>query len=239
MKPLASVYIGIPTYDGRVHKNLATALQKATANRVSKTTSIITCSILTRAFNLLYAHALNERRNGTSHFCLLHDDIVPEPLWLDKMMSLMEREHADVLSVVIPLKDDKGLTSTALDMAVGDEDPHWRVKRLTLNEIYHDYAATFTHEKLLVNTGLMLVDLRKPWVENVWFAFEDRIIPDPKTPGYFKAVGVSEDWFFSRRARELGAKLYATREISVVHTGAAEYSNASPWGSLREDAADE
>lgn len=236
MKQVGSVYIGIPTYDGRVHKNLANALQKASANRFPKTTSIITCSILTRAFNLLYAHALNERKNGTSHFCLLHDDIVPEPLWLDKMMRLLEEHRADVLSVVIPIKSDKGLTSTALDVAVGDEDPHWRVKRLTLKEIYNDYEPTFTHEKLLVNTGLMLVDLRKPWVEDVWFAFEDKIIPDPKVPGNFKAVGVSEDWFFSRRARELGAKLYATREISILHAGTIEYANTSAWGSLNEDA---
>ncbi len=239
MKRTPSVYIGIPTYDGRIHKNLATALQKASADRVSKITSIITCSILTRGFNLLYAHALNERKNGTSHFCLLHDDIVPEPFWLDEMMRIMEAHGADVLSVVVPIKNDKGLTSTALDVGVGDEDPHWRVKRLTLNEIYNDYEPTFTHEKLLVNTGLMLVDLQKPWVENVWFAFEDKIIPDPKAPGNFKAVGVSEDWFFSRRARELGAKLYATREISVRHAGTTEYSNSSAWGSLSEDAVTE
>lgn len=233
------VYIGIPTYDGRVHKNLANALQKATANRYPKTTSIITCSILTRAFNLLYAHALNERKNGTTHFCLLHDDVVPQPLWLDEMMRVMQKHQADVLSVVIPIKNGKGLTSTALDVGIGDEDPHWRVKRLTLTEIYNEYEPTFTHEKLLVNTGLMLVDLRKPWVENVWFAFEDKIVPDPNVPGDFKAVGVSEDWFFSRRARELGAKLYATREIPVSHSGSADYSNASIWGSLGEDAVNE
>ena len=119
MKQPKSVYIGVPTYDGRIHKNLATALQKASADRVSKTTSIITCSVLTRAFNLLYAHALNERRNGTSHFCLLHDDIVPEPFWLDEMLRLMERHDADVLSVVVPIKNEKGLTSTALDVACG------------------------------------------------------------------------------------------------------------------------
>jgi GT2 family glycosyltransferase len=155
------------------------------------------------------------------------------------MVRLLQEHKADVLSVVIPIKNEKGLTSTALDVGIGDEDSHWRVKRLTLTEIYNDYEPTFTHEKLLVNTGLMLVDLRKPWVENVWFAFEDKIIPDPKVPGNFKAVGVSEDWFFSRRARELGAKLYATREISVLHSGTNEFSNASAWGSLGEDAPNE
>lgn len=236
MKQTGSVYIGIPTYDGRVHKNLTTALQRASANRYSKTTSILTCSILTKAFNLLYAHALNERKNGTTHFCLLHDDVVPEPLWLDKMMEIMAGKDADVLAVVIPIKDDKGLTSTALDLSVGTSDPQWRVKRLTLNEIYStSYEPTFTHEKILLNTGLMLVDLRKSWAEKAWFAFEDKIIPDPKKPGDFMAVGISEDWFFSRRARELGAKLYATREVSVIHTGSRDYSNSFVWGSLKED----
>jgi GT2 family glycosyltransferase len=235
MKHTGLVYIGIPTYDGRVHKNLTTALQKASANRHPKTTSILTCSLLPRAFNLLYAHALNERKNGTTHFCLLHDDVVPEPLWLDKMMEIMADQEADVLAAVIPIKDDKGLTSTALDLPVGEGDPHWRVKRLTLSEIYSSYESTFTHEKILLNTGLMLVDLRKPWAEKVWFAFEDQIIPDPKKSGDFMAVGISEDWFFSRKARELGAKLYATREISVTHTGSRDYSNSSAWGSLKED----
>lgn len=230
-----TVYLGIPTYDGRVHKNLTTALQNATANRHPKLTSIITSSILTRTFNLLFAHALNERENGVTHFCLLHDDVVPEPLWLDKMMRIMKRAEADVLSVVVPMKDERGLTSTALDFPLGGSMPHWNVKRLTLTEIYGHYEATFSHEQLLLNTGLMLVDLRKPWVESVWFAFEDKIIPNPERPGHFMVVGVSEDWYFSRAARALGAKLFATREVSVTHTGSRDYSNASAWGSLQED----
>ena len=147
----------------------------------------------------------NERM--ASHFCLLHDDIVPEPLWLDKMMRIMEEQHADILSVVVPLKNDKGLTSTALDVGVGDEDPHWRVKRLTLKEIYNDYEPTFTHEKLLVNTGLMLVDLRKPWVENVWFAFEDKIIPDPKAPGEFQGGGRVGRLVFLETSPRIGRKV--------------------------------
>ena len=119
---------------------------------------------------------------------------------------------------------------------MGESDPHWRVKRLTLQEIYQQYPPTFTHEKLLVNTGLILIDFRKPWVEKVWFEFEDRIIADPKSPGNFLAVGMSEDWVFSRRARSLGATLYATREVTVTHAGRKDYSNAAAWGTLAEDA---
>jgi GT2 family glycosyltransferase len=235
MKEQATVYIGIPTYDGRVHKNLTTALQKASANQYKKITSIITCSLLPRAFNLLYAHALNERKNGVTHFCLLHDDIVPEPLWLDKMMRIMGEVKADVLSAVVPIKDDTGLTSTALDVMVEGGLPHWNLKRLTLSEIYTQYPPTFTHDKLLLNSGLMLVDLRKPWTDKAWFAFEDQIIPDPGKPGEFMAVGISEDWFFSRRALELGAKLFATREVALIHTGSHDYSNTSAWGSVKEE----
>lgn len=171
-----------------------------------------------------------------THFCLLHDDVVPEPLWLDKMMSIMLEKKADVLSGIIPIKDDRGLTSTALDVPVGASDPAWRVRRLTLNELYERYPPTFTDEKILLNTGLMLIDLRNPWVEKIWFAFEDRIIPNPQKEGEFMAVGLSEDWYFSRRARELGAKLYATREIRIQHTGVRDYPNNVRWGTLSEDA---
>jgi hypothetical protein len=40
-------------------------------------------------------------------------------------------------------------------------------------------------------------------------------------------------------ANELGAKLYATREVAIRHAGSTEYPNTSAWGSLREDAAGE
>ena len=48
------------------------------------------------------------------------------------------------------------------------------------------------------------------------------------------AVGMSEDWAFSRRARALGATLYATREVSIVHSGMKDYRNDSAWGFLEE-----
>ena len=55
------------------------------------------------------------------------------------MMRLMKETSADVLAAVIPMKDEQGLTSTALDVPVGNQDPEWRVKRLTLHEIYSKF----------------------------------------------------------------------------------------------------
>lgn len=100
-----------------------------------------------------------------------------------------------------------------------------------MTEIYQR-DATFTDPKLLLNTGLMLIDIRKPWIEKCWFEFVDRI---EKIDGKFVDVGMSEDWHFSRKAREMGASLWATREISVRHIGGGEFPNDQPWGVLKTD----
>lgn len=193
-------------------------------------------SILTKNFNILWTAALNMRDDGVTHFAMLHEDIGPEPWWLDKMMTLMTHNQADILSVIVPIKNNEGMTSTALDVPVPTQKiPFpWRVQRLTMHEV-GALAPTFTHSKLLVNTGLMLVDIRKPWVEQCWFEFKDEIIPDPLDPRKFIAVGSPEDWNFSRRARALGASIWATREIRVEHWGRSRWANAGTWGTKKTD----
>ena len=49
---------------------------------------------------------------------MLHDDVVPEAFWLDKLIAELELHSADVMSAVVPVKSGNGLTSTA----VGDAD---------------------------------------------------------------------------------------------------------------------
>jgi len=74
----------------------------------------------------------------------------------------MERTKAKVLSVVLPLKSAEGVVSTALD------DPDYPtsslVSQFTTTEIHQMPEETFTHERLLANTGCLLVDFREPWV---------------------------------------------------------------------------
>jgi hypothetical protein len=189
-------------------------------------------SALTRNFNELWCAALNEREKGVTHFMMLHDDIAPEPWFADTMMDIMTSNNADVVSVIVPIKDHTGYTSTALDAPpFAGADP-WRVTRLTMHEVYNDYPATFTRHNLLINTGCMLVDIRKPWVEQVRFRFEDKIV---KRNGKFYAENMPEDWLFSQDALKLGAKLYATRVVKVNHVGQIKFSNALTWGTEKSD----
>lgn len=219
--------IAIPSYDGSVDLKTITAVTLASENY---TPNLITqrSSALGNCFNRLWAAALNARTQGMpiTHFAMLHADIAPEEGWLDKMLAIMETTGADVLSAIVPIKSNDGLTSTALD--TGTE---WRVHRFTMKQVYK-MEPTFTHPKLLLNTGLMLVDFRKPWIEKIHFTIRDGMV---KENGVFRPVMMSEDWGFSRDAVRLGAKLFATREVKVEHVGRSVYTNSRPWGLMEVD----
>ncbi len=217
------VYVGVPSYDGRIHAEVFTALFNASRQPQSPLgfIQIQSQSWLCRNFNACLAMALNMRDKGITHFLLLHEDVAIQSAdWLNKMVAIAEDKKADVLSVVSPLKVEKGLTSTALDNGVGHQ-----VRRLTLKEIYKDYEPTFTAPNLLVNTGLILIDLRTSIfadpanVKSLAFTMVDEIKffrPDTGE-AIFTVDGVPEDWHFSRQIREMGASIWATREIPVVH----------------------
>jgi precorrin-6B methylase 2 len=85
-----------------------------------------------------------------------------------------------VLGVVAPIKDQRGVTSTALAHDDGDT---WRVHcRLTMQEVYR-LPETFTSEDvgrpLLVNTGCGSAGSTEAWARKVHFTINDRICFDP------------------------------------------------------------
>ena len=228
----ALVFLAMPTYLNRIEDAgvVIAILRAAHNNKVGH--SFVSSSANCFGFNKLWCDALNARPKFT-HFLMLHSDIVPlTDHFVDKMIEIMERENADVVSAVSPIKDHHGFTSTALDEKVGDMDQRWRVRRLTLKEIFKR-PPTWTEPNLLLNTGLMLVDIRKPWVDKMHFHFEDEIIIDSK--GQRRPVMFPEDWNFSRDAARLGAKLVATREVKLRHVGPASYVNMGPWGECDTD----
>lgn len=227
------VLIGVPSYDGTIAAETAKGLL-APGTKTRYTAMMHGSSLLCRGFNFMFSLALNAREQGVTHFLLHHADIGPEEGWLDKMMEIMKREGADVLSAVSPIKNQEGLTSTALDEDWRGQTAFICPRRLTLNELYNDFPPTFTHPKLLLNTALMLIDLSKPWVENICFRMEDRIIRNKD--GKFEAGGCSEDWVFSRDARALGARLFVTREVTLNHFGRAMFPvNGNDWGVCATD----
>jgi hypothetical protein len=224
----ARVLVSIPTYGGldfRTFEALSSASRKGAVAGVQYVKS----SFLTKCFNQLWCRALNARESqGLTHFAMLHGDVVPMSLWLDHMLEIASETNADVLSVVMPMKSEHGVTSTAIESA-----DRMKPTRFTLKQL-DKMPVTFTHEKLLVNTGLMLVKLAGDWIEKIHFHFEDEIrIED----GIRVAHALSEDWAFSMDARALGAKVYATRAVTAVHLGEWAYPNSGAWGKWEWDMA--
>lgn len=189
-------------------------------------------SLLNHSFNQAWAAALNARdwRNAT-HFAMLHNDIAPDPGWLTVLLDELTSLDADVVSAVVPIKDERGLTSTA----VYEGDP-WCRRRLSLTEV-NDLPDTFCGEdaggKLLLNTGLWVCDLRREWCNDVCFHSAERI--ETGLDGKRRAEVIPEDWLFSHWLNERGAKLYATSKVRLRHIGETEFTNGEPWGAWTTD----
>lgn len=197
------------------------------------------CSLLTYTFNLLWAGFLSKRAElGLTHFAMIHDDIVPEPCWLDKLLHEMELSGADLVSAVVPIKDGRGLTSTALET-----DDVWNPRRLTMREMY-DGTAVFGSNKhpltvtsdelpgLLVNTGLWVCDLSNPFFERLHFTQKDLV--QKNASGGFDVLTAPEDWNFSRDVKDAGGCIAATLAVNLYHER-PEYTNAKPWGAWAVD----
>ncbi len=220
--------IAIPTYDGQICVGLAQALMQPFKAARPINVAFHQSSLLTKGFNSMWCEALNARdKRGITHFLMVHADIAPEVGFADILYDQMLDVGAQVISAISPMKSADGLTSTGRDL--GD-----KIKRFTLSEIHAMPYPTFSSADLVVNTGLMLVDLRTDWAEKIVFHVDNSIRQD--TDGRRYAISLSEDWHFSRQVRGFGGKIAATRSVRLEHMGSANYPNHAPWGRLKEDA---
>ena len=93
-------------------------------------------SLLASACNNLWCDALNKRmQDNLKWFVLVHADVVPEPMFADKLIAIAEKHDADLVSAVIPIKDENGLTSTA----ISGPDHFTRFTRLTTKQVNHPH----------------------------------------------------------------------------------------------------
>lgn len=208
------IYMVTPTYDGQIHQAHAESLKRA--GKFVTQYSVGGSSFLGDTFNRLYCQGLNARKDGITHWLMVHADIIPEPGFADKMLSILNECKGGALSVVSPMKNPKGpkpdggdLTSTAIDLGPDKKPAH-----LTLKQIWELPHGTFTNENILLNTGCLLVDLRQEWADKVHFDMKSWI---EKREENFEAVSISEDWDWSRQVRKLGGTLYATRQVKLEH----------------------
>jgi hypothetical protein len=233
---MAYPFLAMPLHDPfACHYLAAKALWFWPTNRYPKLfTGQCVSSLLPDAFNQLWQNALelqDEHGERPTHFVMLHGDIVPEKYWVDILIEEMERHNCQIISAVVPIKNNRDETSTAVGQMIGRES-RWR--RLQLSELAQlpetfstaDVAAPGSADKLLVNTGVMACDIRGPWARELarlgGFRLESYMV---ETEGKFRSVCLPEDWLFSWDAQRLGCKVMATTKISLLHHGNIGYSN--------------
>jgi Protein of unknown function (DUF3431) len=229
------VFVAVPHYD-----QLAPQALNGLMLCTDKHNYHIRCgggSLLAMGFNALWCAALNSRaEHGWTHFSMHHSDLEAPPGWLDVLLDEMDRVGADLLSVCVPIKDQRGLTST------GWQDPETgAVNRLTMAEVMKlpetFSAADLGKERLMVNTGLFVCDFTKPWAEEHSFKILDTITRGPD--GRFRPRTLPEDWGFSAWLADRGLRVFATRKVPVVHYGKTGFRNDSAWGEWQTDLGDD
>lgn len=199
-------------------------------------------SLLANTFNQFWADALNRQVDGEDikFFVMLHDDVVPAEGWVDQLLHDLIESNADLTAAVVPIKDYRGLTSTAID---DPADPFKPARRLTMREVY-TLPEVFTAEDtghgdrfLLANTGCWACRFDRPWrlAENadgtlkLFFTINDEIRRGPD--GKWQARVEPEDWNFSRRLGALGGRVTVTRRVELAHWGMIPFSNKhGDWG---------
>lgn len=241
-------YLGMPGY-GNIAAGAARSFYRATAGGIAVRREFAEGSLLAKNMNTLWCGALNDaKENGLEYFAMQHSDVQVEDFWLDSLIAELEARQLDVLGVVVPIKDQNGLTSTALGVkdAAGwrldgdvwcEDGTQWRPHaRLTMAEVYR-LPETFTSEDvgypLLLNTGLWVCRFNLDWARKVFFTVNDRIVLDPD--GRFQVQDEPEDWFVSRLFHALGLRIGCTRKIAVAHHGHMNFANTHPWGAWSHD----
>lgn len=237
-----SILLSFP-YNGQITFEASRALFRPSAGRSVQILQSES-SALAHNFNVLLATALNMYRNGQiTHFAMLHSDVSPEDGWLDVLAEEIHRLDADLVSAVSPIKDSRGVTSTGIGEAGLTWSPY---RRFTVRELMHmpeTFSAEdlgYTDKCLLHNTGCWIADLRKPIFHQqnddgtlkAFFAVRDDIVEEG---GEYRARFESEDWFFSRRLHEMGAKTFVTRKVKLSHIGRCCFVNHQEWGTYTHD----
>jgi GT2 family glycosyltransferase len=227
------VFIACPTHDGRIHFKTAEALYDQASRVHELFIEVGSTSLLNWNCNQMLCRALNMRaQHSFTWFAMLHSDVAPEPMWLDKLIDIAEKEGADMLSACIAIKDESGDVSTGISNPLND---HWnlsRINKILLSDTYlpetfdiEDVQNVFKRSihpesKLLVNTGCCIV--RMDLASQVLFQGEDRIIINGE--GQYEAHVDSEDWNFSRQVNDLGGKVMATYAVKCQHVGVKAYT---------------
>ncbi len=223
----------MPGYDGIMTGAAALAFWRLACADMTNVENIDRSgSLLAQNFNKLWVHVLNlvHRGERVDYFAMLHNDVGPEKFWLDKLIDELEARQLDVLGVVVPIKDSRGMTSIALAREGNPWVPFCKLSMRDVFELPETFTSEDTGRPLLLNTGCWVAKWNQEWCRQVHFEIKDRIVFNTVTQRYEEQVQ-PEDWNFSRQCNEIGLRFGATRKIKVLHRGDADFANWKPWGS--------
>lgn len=165
----------------------------------------IVSSFVPQGYNIALHHALELRDQGVAtHFAMLHADISPEPRWIDGLWRDMQLSQADAIAAVAPIKEPQYQRTTTV---IGDPGNPWIPKRtvnmtdrqaMSLPDVFDiTHVGDPSIEFLQINTGCMLVDLRRDWwdvprvgASGDFFAFElmQQVVRINKDAAFYAAL---------------------------------------------------
>lgn len=221
------VFVGVP-HSGTIAADSGDGLAQASERGVPYCIKREGSSALTRNFNALLL-ACRSMTPRPTHFAMHHSDIVAQTGWLDVLLGELRAHDADVISTVMPIKDERGLSTTGAFSA-----DFTKIKRFTMRELD---ATPWTFvappgRALAINTGLMLMRTDRPWFKDLVFRFEDEITERDGKP---LVLCRSEDWLMSEFLAKAGAKVCVTRMPRAFHVGFKAWSNQGAWGTEKEE----
>src|SRR5262252_6850045 len=170
-----NIILGMPGY-GRQTSAAGRGFWRACRDQRTMLNAYYNGSLLASNFNQLWCLALNHVHEGRplEYFAMLHDDVGPEDFWLDKLIAELEDKQLDVLSVVVPIKDSRGMTS----MALQDPEDNWLPYcRLTMHDVYalpETFTSADAGAPLLLNTGCWVCKWDQDWCRQLHFEVNDR-----------------------------------------------------------------
>lgn len=237
------VMIGVPMHKGEVTASTMMSVTLAQSQILEVNFHLLGLSLLAKNFNLLFIEALKLQ---CDYFLLHHSDLGVQGSrtnfsgsWVDLMVDRLNENELVALSAVVPIKSRQGFTSSGLEMKANDP---WSLRRLTILESETlpleyinraDLCELFKVDEdeagaLLINTGCLLMDIRKGggvYSELKWPGFNIIDFIAWNQQGIPASYTVPEDWNFSNWLHDNDLPYACTRELVVAHIGQENYMN--------------
>ena len=265
-KARVHVLVGLPFYSGVTPESVETRDKCIDTSKDVACTYIMRGeAFLSGNFNTLMCHARNHHlscpcgwrgstRDGKcwrckgptkieiDRFAMIHGDVRINSMgWLNRLVEEQDDCGADLLGVVMPIKDDRDITSTALEHKETEN-----VRRMTMREVcklpaeatFDAAGAGFPDYRIMTGTSLWIIKMGLPWIHDVWFEVRDRVVQEPGD-GQWISQYTPEDWLFAKRMHLLGRRVMATKCITADHFGKYYFPNYIASGDQKSRALDE